>query len=743
MMKLDGRTLFRDRLTGRSVSAPPLTDTLVGRWVLGSEVAPAFMNSVAAAPRDFIVPDRSAHWSVLTGDGERLSGTVSKAGLPDELEVDSVCAIGERLKELMHSGGGWLEWSEVVPLAPGISGQLDLLPLDRLIQEPGILGALQAVCSRPRTYLHVEIERTPVSRARRIPPAAASYLAGHTEDWDRPLLRGILPKRVLAEVRHDQVDIYENRVVARLIDNLIAHLTRRVQLVRRLLKVFKEKEDYSRSVGGTYQRSRRISELWGQSVEAGEGRKRAESVLKELESLRYRLMGLLGSPLYEGVPRRAQVSTTLKSTNVLSSDQDYRRIAELWREWAQSAGGRTLSPEEAQADAQRLCRGLDAFAMLLAVRALSSLGYEPTDAVLEHPIKRGAALRLQGNGLKLTLEWSSDGVIGIREGERELRVVALAVNLQSGQDERVRESLRRIKAATQEVKGRGLLVLLLAADDERTALEAEVAGSLHTVGNDPRHALSGGGCLPVSPWELGSTERIARALRSFLLSPRFLNYPFQVVVSKEAGNCMELGRHSQWVSSTGGEDTLQLRRPLRPDEWEKLGVEAQVHRVRSDLQGARALHEQLSSELRAAVRKSKTGALASKKHAAQQDVQRLERLEVAVVELAEGLRSAYSRTRDLLVCPTCKQEAEPVHEFQVGDGTFQCKCGGCGTTWGTLLCRCGQPYASMLPSGKFAEPAELRPGWEDRLYGCDLLAMPARAANGEWAFVCCKCGEVS
>ncbi|MDA0935403.1 MAG: hypothetical protein O3C51_18305 [Planctomycetota bacterium] len=165
--------------------------------------------------------------------------------------------------------------------------------------------------------------------------------------------------------------------------------------------------------------------------------------------------------------------------------------------------------------------------------------------------------------------------------------------------------------------------------------------------------------------------------------------------------------------------------------------------VKSNLEDARKRHERLSSEFRPAVRKSKTGSLFSEKHAAQQEVQRLERLEVAVVEFAEDLRSACSMTRDLLCCPTCKQVANPVHEFQVGDGTFQCKYSGCGTTWGTRLCRCGKPYASMLPSGKFAEPVALGAGWEDRLYGCDLLAIPARAANGEWSFVCPECGEIS
>ncbi|HHH28234.1 MAG TPA: DUF2357 domain-containing protein, partial [Polyangiaceae bacterium] len=422
-MTSDSPALFRDRLKGRRGVAPPETGTLVGRWVLEDATAEVFMNSARAAVGDFLVPEPSGHWHILTGDGRRQTGTVSRAQAPDELEAESVRTIGDKLEQLTSDSASWIEWLDVVPLVPGISEQVDLQPLELLIREH--FGHLETVCRKPRAHLRVEVQRVPVSKARRIPPAAASYLAAHTEDWDRPLLRGILPKRILAEVRQDQVDIYENRVVARLLDNLSAYLSRRINVIRRLLKVFREKEDYSTSIAGTYQRERRMSELWGESIDANEGRKKAEATLRELEWLRYKVMGLLGSPLYEEVPRRAFVPTTLKSTNILTNDQHYRRVAELWREWARTGAGRTQSPAELNMETQRLSRGLDAFTMLLTIRALDTLGYEPTDAGLATPITRGAAVQVHGNGVDITLEWRRDGSIVMRFGKREFALVAL------------------------------------------------------------------------------------------------------------------------------------------------------------------------------------------------------------------------------------------------------------------------------------------------------------------------------
>ena len=307
-MTTEQREEWLDRLTGLSADTPEATDTIIGRWIVWGKCQTVFINSVPATTGDFLVPDSSGRWSLLTESGERPTGTVNRAQVPDEDVADKVRTIGDRLDDLCNNGASWIEWRDVVPLVPDVSDKVHLVPLECKLREH--FGHLEAVCHKPRAHLHVAVERTPVSRARRIPVGAATYLASHTEDWDRRLIRGILPKRILAEVRHDEFDIYENRVAVRLIDNLTVHLNPRIRQLKRLIKVFDEKDYYSRESGGTYQRRDRISLLWGQSVDANEGRRHAEDNLNELTSLKYRLMGLQGSPLYEEVTRRAHVPTT-------------------------------------------------------------------------------------------------------------------------------------------------------------------------------------------------------------------------------------------------------------------------------------------------------------------------------------------------------------------------------------------------------------------------------------------------
>ena len=77
---------------------------------------------------------------------------------------------------------------------------------EQLIEDSRIRDYLRKELERAAVS-RVEIERTSVSRARRFPLQAANYLAAHTEDWERPTLRAVVPKRILAVVREDQFEI--------------------------------------------------------------------------------------------------------------------------------------------------------------------------------------------------------------------------------------------------------------------------------------------------------------------------------------------------------------------------------------------------------------------------------------------------------------------------------------------------------------------------------------------------------
>ena len=227
---------YYDRISGIPSKIAPCHDVAMGQWMLLREESQSLvLNTVIVKNWDYLIPDLSGNWRLTTNDNRVESGGIIKSQLIDELYSESIVAISQHLNELIHNEAGWIEWLDVAPLVPRMSEAVELTNLEIMVQQK--FGYLESVCYKPRTHLRVKIERVPVSIARRVPSEAWAFLASHTEDWEHLGLDNVLPKRVLSEVRDDKVDIYENRVTARLIDNLSMYLNRRIQSLKGMIKL--------------------------------------------------------------------------------------------------------------------------------------------------------------------------------------------------------------------------------------------------------------------------------------------------------------------------------------------------------------------------------------------------------------------------------------------------------------------------------------------------------------------------
>lgn len=419
---------------------------LLGRFVV-RESAPGelFMNSLPACDGMFVVPESGGRWHLLRA-AERVDGTFARAQMLDPLDIASIRTVGRSLGEVVAQGGTWLDVLDVSPLVPGMSNRAEFQRFEQLLKEN--VGHLEEVCRRPRTHLRVEVERMAVSRARRFPAQAANYLAAHTEDWERPTLRSVVPKRILATVSEDQFDIYENRVAVRLVDHVVVYLHRRVHEVTRLLRVFGEATgNHDAAAGGSHWRQRRIYKLWGETLDASEAKRKAERTLGQLRHLLFTISGLKDSVLYREVPRRATVGTTLTMTNILSDDAHYRSVAELWLEWARLGQEQAVRPRAYFEEMQDLCRSFDSFVLLLTLRALDQLGFEPTD--LERSLSdREVEVRHGSRVVRLSWATTTGAILLHGEGAEPLRIVPLCSSLAALDDEQLRGVLADADAHT-------------------------------------------------------------------------------------------------------------------------------------------------------------------------------------------------------------------------------------------------------------------------------------------------------
>jgi len=729
--------LLRNRLTG-ATSREPGAAPLLGLWQVHERVR---MNAVLAGPGSFLVPDAGGRWLLSGGEGPAPGGAFPRDQLPRGQESGGLRAMDQQLGALLGGEAGWLEWTSHSPLTPGMFDALRLQPLDRAIRDH--LGHLEEVCRRPRTHLKVEVERLHVSRARRIPVQAGSFLAAHTEDWERPTLRFVRPRRILSQVNEEQFDIYENRLTVTLVDALCVHLHGRIDHIQRLLKELRRWGDYaSQASQGSIWRQRRVFSLWGQGFDASGERSLAENTLRELEALRYRLLGLKGSVLYQSISRRTRMPDTLSITNIFANDVHYRHVAALWREWFKGCQVEAGNPRQVFQEHQEVCRGFDRFCMLLLLRAFEQLRYEPE--VLEAPIRPGTRSVLTGPDGAITLTWEQDGVIQLRAAGAWLRVVPMAAMISAEADAGVLgRQLAALAESPREAPARPTLVLYpvrLGEDEAMARLEPSARRRLYTLGNDsPSSKLDGPWMLPVSPWDIASVERVARSLRWAFTAPRLLeSSSIPVAPPRQA---LQGKAVSTWLreQSTGA---VVLVRPPTERERALLGLEEACQVAAEQVERLTAEHEDMAQAAREAARKNgASGELNAKKSALNASLKEAESTLRKLKSFHEALDERLSWMAGLLRCPICEAAADPSQDFEVREDGFRCTCRQCEASWGTQSCGdCEGRFATLLPKGALERSSEATPGWADRLLGCDVLSLPCIRSAQRGAFICPHCG---
>lgn len=567
----------------------------------------------------------------------------------------------------------WSEWISASHIVPSFGGEVRMTPLEVAIEAN--VDALQVVCRAPRTLLRQEDDRAPVSQARRISSRSIADLVARPSDWERRTIRGIRPARVLSVVSEDDWDLYENRVAARLIDRLLALLVPRLDQLSKMKALLDEGHDFTDETRGSYWRAQRLSRTWERVAADDSVRLQIAATWQRLAALTDSLRALLGSALYTHVPRGAQVDDALRPTNILSNDFHYRRIADLWRRAVLVRAQAAPTRAEALRHRRLVSAHFDAFARLLVLQALHGFGYEPTSPAAcfaEGP------MRLQGPRGKLDLQASPDGTLVLRQGSRELPIVALPVSPAG-------DTTKVVEAVTD------------GANDALVFLHGRLAAN---AAGEPATALAGWSrprVLLVSPWSLDAIERTARALGAWDAIGRLDRFPPRVAWRGEPPRQLP-----GWVRAVEG-FLVAVRPPGEGDQEPPLQVAGSA-RVRG------AVDDREPARVRA------LDALRTEAEAIQW---------LATCPVCAGDEVVFEERFQLGVAA----------ERQ----TVWCRCEGCTAAWGLRACgRCQMGRFAMLDPGVNLEcPADVTS--LDRTYGRDVWTRPQRSDNDRRTFPCPHC----
>lgn len=602
-------------------------------------------------------------------------------------------------------------WATTPPLPPDPRSEFTLRPYEAFVEDH--LGHLEEIVRTPQTRLLVEVERIHASRARRVPTQALRRLAAHSEDWERWTIHGPRPRFILSELRGEDLDTYENRVVTRLLDHLRDDLGARLTALRNLLRTLASVLDFSAQAQTDHRIARRICALWGENYSRDAVvRDEDRQTVERLGHLLRRVLRMQDSPLYRAVPRRAEVGRTLRRTNILAHDRRYRYVRLLWDRRARDGATHESNPEQLAAEHRRMCADMQAFGALLVVRALDQFGYVPGDR--DRRFGAGHTSHWVRRGETLTLDWSDPTRLRLIAGPRTAHVLAIPEVLAVDPD--ADERLRRI--VEQSPAGPLLLLYPQGEDGEETPPE------LNTVASDPRHRRAGNlsidlSILPVSPFTLTSVERVARWLRWTLTGADFCTYP-PAIIPAPAHRREHLGEFP--VHSFGR--SAWLIRPIPETSPALLRISQQLARDRARVEALRARLDGIAAGRGADIHDARARSRMNQektaiRHEVNEAAGELGRFE----EHLRSFADARARLDRLCECPSCGEVCEPSRFEPLAQGTFSVACELCDTRWGTRRCEASHlvPYIE-LPDVVVEEPPTSE--WVERTLGREVLALP-------------------
>jgi hypothetical protein len=705
-------TDLKDLLSGQPVRKSD-SALVPGRWWLPSCPAGAVMNGIEVADGDRVVPRHDRSWSLQCDRLARRDGEFSQRVIGSSADTDALSQMNEQFEARLASRAVWDDWVAASPLAPRLDDYLRIRTFDEILEEN--LVFLETVCASPRTHLKVESDLVPTARARRVARQAIARLASHREDWERPTVLGVRPRRVLCLVPDENADIYENRLTARLVDHVRLYLQGRLARLADIRRMLSQISDHaSGAASGHHWRRDRLYSLWAGAVQDNAAADVAVHTQARLDALYIRVLGLLDSPLYRAVPHGAPVSG-LRYTNIFSNDPHYRKVATLWKHWTELGAERPLSDQQVYKRQQSVCSAMSWFSWLVAVRAADQLHLHP-EASFQSTAVDDVPIQLVGPVADCTITPPRDAVVTIRCGDVAIRVVGVPAVL-DGETSGDIESLRRqLGDAATGASEDHVLLLHLPASRVQASSPAELPPSADAYsacswepGATHGTKLS---ILPISPWDIASVERVARYLRWHLHAPQLLAYPPKVRCS-----IPDTPAGMEWVM-----------RGEHRDEWRVLRRPKPRERGLADL----------SSTARDALYKATASSGGRVAQSAGRNAD--ERAE----QFSTQIDAALASIDKLCVCPVCWDAHGNLELLDLPSASFSVECPGCSSVWGVFRCRCGTrfPVIQLQNIERLVNGCSFRgDGWIDALLGCDVLSVPCRQSRGKVSLVCPSCKQ--
>ncbi len=646
------------------------------------------------------------------------------ASEPSDMLRQSLSSLATNIRRL--SGKDCRQWADLVPLDPTITSDLKLRDCENALIQA--LPNLETLSHNPRSHLTIEEIREHVGRARRVSHRAVAALAAHSEDWQTRTFLGVRPRRILAESRQDQWDIYENRAVATLRKRILGGLHPRLQKLNHILKALDEASDHSAAIRGTRFRRDRLYQIWGEVFETHPSRDLLAELISDLDAARARLLALADTHLFKQMPHFSAVESPLHSTNVFQSDAHYRRAFDLWHRWEQHASPKPPTSRERAGARRRATEDWDLFVILLAIRACRQLGLTPSEQTPQ-PVAVGQQINL---ARRWTLSVQPDRSLFLEhEGTPQLQILGLYCCLGAQAEKHLEAALQLLLESRQD---RPPLLVVAVYDPDSTVAthSAPLVAKLHRLRSAT--LLSDGLALAeASPLRIDSTELLARAIYWVTAEREWPRLPVHEQVKDWAKAWPEFSTRPG--IHLVGQEFQFFDCPSDPLIAE---ASTRASKARQRFEHILADRESVKHEERRARgdRRERADVNLQKKELAAQKTQ-----EGNLLNICSAIHTCLVKVRDrfqlLQKCPCCRSKfVEKQKDAMI------MTCCECETQWGRRTCAtCHKDYAFIVPHDPEASvPPEAFDAL--RMFGADMCAPllpPTTAPFLPHATACPRC----
>ncbi|WP_342597721.1 hypothetical protein VKI21_07285 [Cyanobacterium aponinum UTEX 3222] len=712
---------FVNRITGQIFNQLP-ENALLGEWLIINESDNLKVNDVLIPSnlRFYLWVNNSNNIHLFSDSRTQNLGNIKipKWQIASDILRESIAYFYYQSHNLNINQDNWKNWLNLSPLVPEINAKIHLQTLEIDLQKQW--GHLENVCRRPRTYLKMETEKLAISRAKKIANGAIEHLASHSEDWYRRNFNSVKPNKLLCLVREDLLNIYENQVTAKLIDNLLEYISRRIAELKLIENELKEAMNFSDEMYKIYRRNRnRISSLWGQQFDAEIGILELEETLKELNDKKRKLLGLITTDLYKAIPKQTYVPMTLKRTNIFVNDQHYKYIDLLWRNWSKWKTRQIKNPQQFFEEYQQFFQGFEAFCLLLICKTFcgnndnndQGLNFEPIfNQDLKHNQQdtnnqNNLLLSFQGLLGKIDLYLSKNRTFYLSSDliNQDLCLIPLGINLTGINDEKEINNILD-KLFAQVDNSCHNIILYLGTKEEQNLLSKNLQNRLNNILIQNNNLT---GIFPVNPFEILSLERVAYTIKWWLYGNLYLSYPPVLNLSLQIPDNLLTYFH--------GCLTIKNNR--------ELNITAFISN-----ENINNFNRELTKEIKRVESMGKQG--------------RSQLAELRNIQNHDLPNQINQLIQPFTICPVCNHQEDLKNIEKLNNHSFQCHCSQCGSSWGTKHCgNCDKNYPFIAVQGIENKELNYNPLNLDRVFGRDILAIPTRKDDHNIGFICCFCGS--